>query len=336
MKLRELAAELGLEVQGEGNPEIRQVAPLDRAGEGDITFLANTRFANQVPSTNASAVILTVESADLSPVPVLLAPDPYLAYARVASVLNPPIRPEAGIHPSASVADDAHIADTASIGPHAVVESGACIESDVIVGAQCFVGRDSRIGAATELAPRVTIEHGVVIGRRCRFHPGVVIGADGFGFANDRGRWIKIPQTGGVRIGDDVDVGSNTTIDRGALEDTVIENGVKLDNLIQIAHNVHIGENTAMAGCVGVAGSAVIGRNCTVAGGAGILGHLEICDNTHVTAMSMVTRSIREPGSYSSGTPLQPSPQWRKNCARFKQLDKLSRRVTALEKDQSE
>jgi len=237
-----------------------------------------------------------------------------------------------GVHPTAVVAPDAEVHPSASIGAYVVIEAGACIEADVEIGAQSFIGARSRVGEGGRLAPRVTLYHDVQIGKRVVIQSGAVIGGEGFGFAKEKGAWQKIAQIGGVRIGDDVEIGSNTTIDRGALSDTLIGNGVKLDNQIMIAHNVQIGDNTAMAGCVGISGSTKIGRNCMIAGGVGMVGHIEVCDNVFVTGMTMVTRSITEPGSYSSGTAMQNAADWRKSAARIRQLDDMARRLQQLEK----
>ncbi|MDD3448503.1 MAG: UDP-3-O-(3-hydroxymyristoyl)glucosamine N-acyltransferase [Gammaproteobacteria bacterium] len=332
LSLRELAELLACELRGDPDARIHGVAPLQSAGAGQISFLANPRYRSFLDATGAGAVILRPADAEGYPGNVLLAKDPYLAYARVAEALHPPPPAAAGIHPTAVVDPDAEVDATAAIGPHCVVEAGVRLAAGVVVGAGCFIGRDTDLGAGTRLMPNVTIYHETRIGSRVLIHAGAVIGGDGFGFANEHGRWVKIPQLGRVIIGDDVEVGANTTIDRGALEDTIIEEGVKLDNLIMVAHNVQIGAHTAAAGCVGIAGSARIGRHCTLAGGVGIVGHLEIADNVHVTGMSMVTHSLAEPGVYSSGTPLMDNRDWRKSSVRFKQLDDMARRLRELEK----
>ena len=250
----------------------------------------------------------------------------------MAALLFPHAPAPVGVHPTAVVDPQAVVDGSASIGPHAVVEAGARIGARCEVGAGCFVGREAVIGADTRLLPNVTIYHECVLGERVLIQAGAVIGGDGFGFANDGGRWVKIPQLGRVVIGDDVEVGANSTIDRGAIDDTVVEEGVKIDNLVMVAHNVHIGAHSAAAGCVGIAGSARIGRHCTLAGGVGIVGHLEIADGVHVTGMSMVTHAIHESGVYSSGTPLMENREWRKSSVRFKQLDDMARRLRELEK----
>jgi UDP-3-O-[3-hydroxymyristoyl] glucosamine N-acyltransferase len=277
-------------------------------------------------------VLLTSEEAERYQGAALIVSNPYLAYAQLSHLFETRPASVPGVHPSAVIAASAQVHPSARIGAYVVIEAGACIEADVEIGAQCFIGARSRIGEGGRLAPRVTLYHDVVIGKRVVIQSGAVIGGEGFGFANEKGSWQKIAQIGGVLIGDDVEIGSNTTIDRGALADTLIGNGVKLDNQIMIAHNVQIGDNTAMAGCVGISGSTKIGRNCMIAGGVGMVGHIEVCDNVFVTGMTMVTRSISEPGSYSSGTAMQPAAEWRKSAARIRQLDDMARRLQQLEK----
>lgn len=258
--------------------------------------------------------------------------DPYLAYARISHLFDPKPKAAAGIHPTAVVAEDAFVDAAASVGAYAVIESGAHIAAGVTIGAHCFIGARSTIGEGGWLAPRVTLYHDVRIGQRVVIQSGAVLGGEGFGFANEKGVWQKIAQIGGVTIGDDVEIGVNTAIDRGAMDDTRIGNGVKLDNQIQIAHNVQVGDHTAMAACVGISGSAKIGKHCMLAGGVGLVGHIEICDGVFITGMTMVTRSITEPGSYSSGTAIQPAAEWRKSAARIRQLDDMARRLQQLEK----
>lgn len=332
LSLRKLAELLACELRGDPDTRIHGVAPLQGAGAGQISFFANPRYRSFLDATKAGAVILRPADAEGYPGNVLLVKDPYLAYARVAEALHPPPPTAAGIHPTTVVDPAAEVDATAAVGPHCVVEAGVRLAAGVVVGAGCFIGRDTVLGAGTRLMPNVTLYHDTRIGSRVLIHSGAVIGGDGFGFANEHGRWVKIPQLGRVIIGDDVEVGANTTIDRGALEDTIIEEGVKLDNLIMVAHNVQIGAHSAAAGCVGIAGSARIGRHCTLAGGVGIVGHLEIADNVHVTGMSMVTHSLTEPGVYSSGTPLMDNRDWRKSSVRFKQLDDMARRLRELER----
>lgn len=321
-----------------GDPElvIEGVAPLYRAGVGQITFLTRSSFRKHLSQTQAAAVILRQSDVDACPTAALIVNDPYLAYARIAALFIDKKVPPQGVHASAVVASDAHVAASAWVGPNSVIESGACIAEGVFIGPGCVVGGGVEIGRDSRLVANVTLCEGVVLGQRVLLHPGAVIGADGFGFANDQGRWVHVPQLGTVRLGDDVEVGANTTIDRGALDDTVVEEGVKLDNLIQIGHNVRIGAHSAFAACAAVSGSATIGRHCTLAGGVGLVGHIELTDNVHITGMSMVTHSITEPGVYSAGVPLEPNRQWRRNFVRFKQLDDMARRLKALEKQLDE
>ncbi|MCB1569967.1 MAG: UDP-3-O-(3-hydroxymyristoyl)glucosamine N-acyltransferase, partial [Xanthomonadales bacterium] len=309
---------------------IRGVSTLASAGPDQLGFLANPRYRSQLATTAAGAVIVGPQDAgeiDGRKTPALVADEPYVAFARVASLFESRSAPAAGIHSSAVVAESAHVSAAASIGPLCVVEEGAVIEDGAVIGPQCCIGPECRVGAQSRLSARVVLVDRVRLGRRVIVHAGAVIGADGFGLAFDRDHWIKVPQLGGVSIGDDCEIGANTTIDRGALEDTVLEEDVRLDNQIQIAHNVRIGAHTAIAGCAAIAGSSKIGRYCLIGGGAGIIGHLTIADRVTITAMSLVTHSIREPGEYSSGTPIQESRLWRRNAARFKHLDQLARHV---------
>jgi len=331
--LGELAAELGGELRN-GDPACRidSVATLQHAGEGDISFLANKGYRKYLLKTRASAVILEPAEADACPTAAIVMANPYAGYARAAALLVPARPRRQGIHPQASVDPDSRVDPSAWIGPHCSVEAGAVIHAGVELVAGCHVGAGSEIGADSRLGANVVICHDVTIGKRVTIASGAVIGSDGFGLAMDQGKWINVPQLGSVRIGNDVDIGANTTIDRGALEDTVLEEGVRLDNQIQVAHNVFIGAHTAIAGCVGISGSARIGRHCLIGGGAGIVGHLEITDNVVVTGMTMVTRSITRPGVYSSGVPAQDNDSWNRNYARFRQLDKLARRVQRLER----
>ena len=331
-RLGELAERIGAELLGDPDIIIDRVAVLDSAGPSDVTFLSNRRYRAYLESTRAGAVIVAPEHADACPVPALVLDNPYLGYARAAAALSPEAGATPGVAPGAVIDPGATVAPDASVGPHCVVEAGASVGAGTCLGAGTFVGRGSSIGPRGRIAPRVVICQGVHIGARAVIHPGVVIGADGFGIANDDGIWVKIPQFGGVRIGDDVEIGANTTIDRGALEDTVIEDGVKLDNLIQIAHNVHIGAHTAIAACTAIGGSARIGSRCTIAGAVSIAGHLEIADDVHLTATSAVPNTIREAGVYSSGMPVQENRLWRRNMARLRQLDDMARRLRSIER----
>lgn len=330
--LGELAEYIGAELRGDARVQIAGVATLQNADSTQISFLANPRYRRFLADTKAGAVILAAEETGAYAGSCLIIANPYLAFARIASLFNPLPKMNAGIAASAVIARDAVIDPSAGIGANVVIGSKVKIGAEVSVGPNCVIEDGVEIGRGTWLRANVTVCRGVRIGRNVLIHPGVVIGSDGFGFANDAGRWFKVPQLGGVVIGDEVEIGANTTIDRGALEDTVIEEGVKLDNQIQVAHNVRIGAHTAIAGCVGIAGSTEIGQRCQIGGGVGIVGHLKIVDDVHITAMSLVTGNITRPGLYSSGTPLELNQQWHKNAVRFRQLDELARRVKALER----
>ena len=330
--LAELAARFGGELLGDGTVAIRQVAPLARAEAGEIGFVSQAKYFPQLASTRASAVILPLDAHDATPLPRILTANPYLYFARVSALLNPPALPPAGIHPSAVVDADAVVAADASIGPGAVIGRGARIGARSVVGANCVIGDDASLGEDCLLHPNVTLNARCRVGDRAILHSGCVIGSDGFGFAPDGGRWEKIPQIGRVLIGDDVEVGACTTIDRGALEDTVIEEGVKLDNLIQVAHNVHIGAHTAIAGCTGIAGSAKIGRHCMIGGAAMIFGHIEIADGTRISTNTLITKSLPKAGTYTSALPFSEHEVWQKNAVHMRNLDKLVNRVKELEK----
>ena len=331
-RLGELAERIGAGLLGNPDVVIDRVATLDAAGPSAVTFLSNRRYRPYLESTQAGAVILASEFADACPVPALVLDNPYLGYARAATLLSPPVEAAPCIAASAVIDPGARVAPDASVGPHCVIEAGASVGAGTSLGAGSYLGRDSSVGPRGRIAARVVICQGVHIGARAVIHPGVVVGADGFGIADDGGVWVKIPQFGGVRIGDDVEIGANTTIDRGALGDTVIENGVKLDNLIQIGHNVHIGAHTAIAACAAVGGSAHIGRRCRIHGAVSIAGHLEIADDVHLTATSAVPNTIREAGVYSSGMPIQENRAWRRNVTRLRHLDDMMRRLRAVER----
>lgn len=330
-RIDELARRFNLEARGDPSGVIRGVAPLARAGSEHLAFLANPRYAADLARTHAGVVVLRAQQADASPVPVLIADDPYLSYARIAALFEPASASAPGIHPSAQIAANSRVDASASIGAGCIIEAGVDVEAGVTLGPHCVIGPDCKIGAGSRLVANITLVTRVSLGKRVLIHPGAVLGADGFGIAHDADGWVKVPQLGGVRIGDDCEIGANTTIDRGALEDTVLEEDVRLDNQIQIAHNVHIGAHSALAGCAAVAGSANIGRNCLIGGGAGVLGHLDVADGVTITAMTLVTRSIREPGVYSSGAPIEENRAWRRNAARIRQLDAMARRIHALE-----
>jgi UDP-3-O-[3-hydroxymyristoyl] glucosamine N-acyltransferase len=329
----ELADRFELTFSGDAGRRIAGVGTLAGADPSQLSFLSNGKYDAQLAATRAGVVVLREENLAACPTTALIANDPYVAYAKIATLFERLPSAPPGIHPSAVVAASARVSASASVGPGCVIEDDAVIEDGVILGPHCIIGTGCTVGAQSRLVARVTLVIRVTLGKRVLVHPGAVIGSDGFGLAFDKDHWIKLPQLGGVRIGDDCEIGANTTIDRGALEDTVLEEDVRLDNQIQIAHNVHVGAHTAMAGCAAVAGSAKIGRYCMIGGNAGVLGHLELVDRVTITAKSLVTSSIHEPGEYSSGVPLQPNLAWRKNAARFKHLDEYARRLSALEKD---
>jgi UDP-3-O-[3-hydroxymyristoyl] glucosamine N-acyltransferase len=336
ISVAELAALVGGETLGDPALRCHRIGPLATAGGDTVAFLSHPRYRAQLDASAAGCVLVTPELRDAvatRPSAVLVA-DPYLAFARLtqwwAERTRPPVEP--GVHRSAVVEAGAIIHPSAVIGPLAYVGPGAAVGEGAWVSAQAHVGRDAVVGAHTRLMPRAMLLDGCRIGARGLVHGGAVIGADGFGFAPSQGRWVKIEQLGAVTIGDDVEIGANTCIDRGALEDTVVEDGVKLDNLVQIGHNVRIGAHSAFAGCVGVAGSAKIGRHCTAGGGAIILGHLELVDHVHVTAATVITRSIRQPGQYSGLFPFDDNAAWEKNAATLRQLHTLRERLRALEK----
>jgi len=333
LTLGELAERTGVQVQGDAAVAIDGVCTLQDGRPDCISFLANPKYAAALTGTQAGAVILHETNLAACPCDALVLPNPYLGYAQLSHHFDPAPKTLPGIHPSAVVDPSAVLGVNVSIAAGAVIEAGVVLGDGVSVGPNCVIGAHSRVGAGTRFRANVTLYHGVIVGQRCNFHSGVVLGADGFGFAPDKGRWHKIAQIGSVEIGDDVDVGANTTIDRGALENTVIGNGVILDNQIQIAHNCVIGDFTAIAGCTGIAGSTRIGKHCMIAGGVGIAGHLEICDRVHLMMMCQVTRSITEPGAYASGTALSEEKGWKKSVARFRHLDDLARRIQQLERE---
>jgi UDP-3-O-[3-hydroxymyristoyl] glucosamine N-acyltransferase len=330
--LGELADRLDLAFSGDGSRKLTGLASLQAAGPGDITFFSERKFLSQLAATRAGAVILAQDYVEEAPADCLISPNPYLTFARVSRLFDPSPRVEPGLHPTAVVAPDAQVHESASIAAQVVVESGARVGAGVSLGAGVYLGHNSLVGDGSHIHPQVVIYHDVHIGRDCIIHSQSVIGADGFGFAPGPEGWEKIVQSGGVRIGDRVEIGACTSVDRGTLEHTVIADGVIIDNQVQIAHNCRIGKNTAIAGCAGLAGSTIIGANCTLAGGVGVVGHVEICDNVHVTGMTMVTRSITRPGSYSSGTPMTATGEWKRNAVRFSQLDALQQRLANLEK----
>ncbi|AOR64336.1 UDP-3-O-(3-hydroxymyristoyl)glucosamine N-acyltransferase [Pectobacterium wasabiae] len=332
IRLDALAQQLDAQLHGDGDIVITGVASMHSAKTGQITFLSDSRYREQLAETQASVVVLTEADLPYCQVAALVVKNPYLTYARMAQLLDTTPQPATDIAPSAVIAPDATLGQQVSIGANAVIESGAQLGDGVVIGPGCFVGKNARIGAGTRLWANVTIYHRVELGEQCLIQSGTVIGSDGFGYANDRGNWVKIPQLGTVRIGDRVEIGASTTIDRGALDDTVIGNGVIIDNQCQIAHNVVIGDNTAVAGGVIMAGSLKIGRYCMIGGASVINGHMEICDKVTVTGMGMVMRPITEPGVYSSGIPLQPNKVWRKTAALVMNIDEISKRLKAVER----
>ncbi|WP_455203877.1 UDP-3-O-(3-hydroxymyristoyl)glucosamine N-acyltransferase [Kaarinaea lacus] len=330
--LSELARAVNAELLGDGECRIDSVATLNNAKTGAISFLANPSFRSSLSSTAASAVIISDAERNNVVTNALIVDDPYVAYAKIATLLHPHTNTETGIHASAVVSPQAKIHASAWVGAMCVIEAGVEIGANTFIGPGCVVGDNSKIGCDGRLIANVTVCHETLIGDRVILHPGAVLGSDGFGLANDHGKWIKIPQVGRVVIGDDVEIGASTTIDRGAIEDTVIEEGVKIDNLVQVAHNVRIGAHTVLAGQVGIAGSATIGKHCALGGKVGVVGHLDITDNVTITGRSMVAQSITESGVYSSGMPVDTAIRWRKNVTRFRQLDDLARTVKRLEK----
>jgi len=316
---------------GDAGVLISQISTLDSAQAHQIAFLANSKYRAQLDGTQAGAVILGATDADATTIPRIVCDNPYAYFAKLSAFLNPLPLAVAGIHPSAVVGKGAVIAASAQIDAHVVIGEGAQIGAHSVIMAGCNIGAGVVIGENARLYPRVVVYHDCVLGNNLIAHSGVVIGADGFGIAMEEGRWLKIPQIGRVVIGDDVEIGANTTIDRGALDDTVIEDDVKLDNQIQIAHNVRIGAHTAIAGCVGIAGSATIGKYCRIGGSAGILGHLQIADYVEVSSFTLVGKSIKERGSYCGIYPFSSTQNWRKNAAQVRHLDELADRVRQLE-----
>ncbi|MBP5986878.1 MAG: UDP-3-O-(3-hydroxymyristoyl)glucosamine N-acyltransferase [Azonexus sp.] len=328
--LADIAAHLGGDVLGDGQTRIARVATLASAGEGDIAFLANRKYRSQLESTRAAAVILAPDAADGFAGPRIVAANPYAYYARVASLLNPVRVGFSGIHPSAVV--ESSVPASTAIAPYVVLGKNVRLGEGVVIHAGCVVGDDVSIGDGGILYPNVTIYHGCKIGQRVIIHSGTVIGADGFGFAPEGKNWIKIPQIGAVTIGDDVEIGSNTTIDRGALDDTVIGDGCKIDNLVQVAHNCNIGPRTVLAGCTGIAGSVTMGEHCIVGGAGMISGHVTLAPGTVVSGGSLVMKTINQPGVYTSVFPLDTHDEWVRNAAHIRRLSKLAERVSELEK----
>ncbi|MCP9269486.1 UDP-3-O-(3-hydroxymyristoyl)glucosamine N-acyltransferase [Xenorhabdus sp. XENO-1] len=332
IRLADLAQQLNAQLHGDGDIVITSIAPMYSANSEQITFLSDSRYTDKLAECQAAAVVLRESDLTHCKVAALVVDNPYLAYARMAQIMDTTPQPAQDIHPSAVIFSDVQLGKNVAVGANAVVESGVVLGDNVIVGAGCFIGKNTRIGAGTRLWANVSVYHNVEIGEQCLIQSGTVIGSDGFGYANDRGNWIKIPQLGSVIIGDRVEIGASTTIDRGALDNTVIGNGVIIDNQCQIAHNVIIGDNTAVAGGVTMAGSLKIGRYCMIGGASVINGHIEICDKVTVTGMGMVMRPITEPGVYSSGIPLQPNKVWRKTAALVMNINEMNKRLKSVER----
>ncbi|MDO4698613.1 MAG: UDP-3-O-(3-hydroxymyristoyl)glucosamine N-acyltransferase [Pasteurellaceae bacterium] len=333
-RLIELAEQIGGTLRGNADLVISSIAPLDKANGSQITFISNPKYREQLGKSQAGAIIVSQADVEFcrDEQNLIVVANPYLAYAILAQYMDSTPTPAQDIAESAVISPEAKLGNNVSIGANAVIESGVELGDDVIIGAGCFVGKNSKIGSRTKLWANVAVYHNVQIGTDCLIQSSAVIGSDGFGYANDKGQWIKIPQTGGVIIGNRVEIGACTCIDRGALDPTVIEDNVIIDNLCQIAHNVHIGFGTAVAGGVIMAGSLKVGRFCQIGGASVINGHMEICDGAIITGMGMVMRPITEKGIYSSGIPLQTNKEWRKTAALTMNIDKINERLKAVEK----
>ncbi|ELA6602102.1 UDP-3-O-(3-hydroxymyristoyl)glucosamine N-acyltransferase [Vibrio alginolyticus] len=332
LTLAELATITGGELFGDESLVVSRVAPMDKAQEGDVTFLSNPKYAKHLSECQATVVMVKAEHKDQCVGNALVVSDPYVAFARVVQAMDTTPTPADDIAPSAVIAGDVKMGENVTIGANAVIETGVELGDNVSVGAGCFIGKNAKLGNNTKLWANVTIYHEVSLGDYCLVQSGTVIGSDGFGYANDKGEWIKIPQLGSVRIGNRVEIGACTTIDRGALEDTIIEDNVILDNQLQIAHNVQIGYGTVMPGGTIVAGSTKIGKYCQIGGASVLNGHITIADGVAITGMGMVMRSIEEKGLYSSGIPLQTNREWRKTATRVHRIDEMNKRLKAVEK----
>lgn len=328
--LSSIVAKLGGKLVGE-DVKITRLSSLANAGDGDITFFTDSKYAAQLANTRASALIVSPQNQHLTSLPCIVTDNPYAYFAKVSKLLNPAVVYNVGVHATAVVADTANIPATCTILAHAVIGEHVVLGENVVIGAGAVVMRGSQIGDETHLAANTVVYHDCTLGKRCKIAAGTVIGADGFGYAEQNGTWVKIPQVGRVIIQDDVEIGANTTIDRGALDDTVIEQGVKLDNLIQIGHNCRIGAHTVIAGCVGVAGSARIGKHCKIGGAAMILGHLDIADNVTISPGSMITRSLKKSDTYTALMPFQTHDDWLKTAAQIRHMDTLVNRIKSLE-----
>jgi len=331
--LQEIADHLGAELRGDPTCRITGLNTLERAGTSELTFLASKAYEHYLSTSEAGAVLIEARFADTVSCNALILDNPYVGYARISAWFDSSLEALSGIHPTAVVADSAILAADVAIGPHATIGEGVRLDAGVSIGSGVSIGKDSVVGSGSRINSNVSVYHGVSIGRNTLIHSNTVIGADGFGFANDGGPWVKIHQLGGVEIGDNVEIGACTTIDRGALGNTVIEDGVIIDNHVQIAHNVHIGENTAMAAFSGIAGSTTIGKNCVFAGQAGAVGHITVGDGVVAMARCTISKSTSKAGSYSSGLLMYDTRVWRKNAVRFGQLDDMARRLKKLEKD---
>jgi UDP-3-O-[3-hydroxymyristoyl] glucosamine N-acyltransferase len=329
--LGELATEFGCELIGDPDIRVDRVATLAHASPKSIGFFANSTYRNQLLITKAAAVVLTESNISDCPVGALISDNPYATYARIARVLHPPASYAAGIHPSAVIADGVIISDSAHVSANVVIGKDCSIADEVYIADGCVVGKRCSIGRDSQLLTNATLVEDVRIGERTIVHPGAVIGSDGFGNAQDESGWIKIPQLGGVIIGNDVEIGTNTAVDRGTIDDTVIEDGVRLDNLIQIGHNAQIGEHTAIAGMTAIAGSAIIGKRCMIAGLAGVIGHVTVCDDVIITCQALITKDICEPGVYSATFGAEKDKTWKRMVARFRRSESLEQRVTELE-----
>ncbi len=332
-RLADIAARFGGQVIGDADTQVRQIGTLEHATAGQIAFLANAKYRNQLEHSKASAVILSNADTDATALPRIVCDNPYSYFAKLSAFLNPLPECVPGVHSSAVIGQNTSISPQAHIGPLVTIGDGAVIGAGTVVMAGCSIGEGAILGENTLFYPNVTVYHECVIGNHVIAHSGAVIGSDGFGFAMEEGRWLKIPQIGRVIIGDHVEIGANTTIDRGALDDTVVEEGVILDNQIQVAHNVRIGAYTVIAGCVGIAGSATIGKYCRIGGSAGILGHLSIADGVEISSFTLVSKSIRKKGAYSGIYPFSDKETWLKSAAHLRHLDDMFARIKQLEKE---
>ncbi len=332
LTLKQLEQITGGTLHGDAEATVSSVAAMDKAQPGQVTFMSNPRYKKQLAECQASVVMVKESELELCTGNVLVVADPYVAFAKVAQALDVPEKPATGISEAAFIAADATLGENVSVGPNATIESGAVIGDNASIGAGAYIGRNAKIGAGTQIWANATIYHHVEVGENCVFHSSSVIGADGFGYANERGEWVKIPQTGTVKVGDRVEIGASTTVDRGALDDTIVESNVILDNQIQIGHNVHISYGRCIAGGTVVGGSTHIGKYCIIGGGAAISGHLEIADGSMISGRAMILKSITEKGVYSSGMPAQPNREWRKSVARLNRLEDMLNRLNELEK----